>query len=95
MGLGDIALALAAGSAGALAFTTGVPAVVVGVMVAVALLPPLVVTGLLAGSGHFDRAVSAFILVTANVTCLNLAAVGTFLMQKVRPRTWWEAERAL
>jgi len=29
-----------------------------------------------------------------NVTCVNLAAVATFLVQKVRPRTWWEAERA-
>src|SRR5665811_313348 len=51
-GLGDIALALAAGAAGSLAFTSGVSAVVVGVMVAVALLPPLVVAGLLAGAGH-------------------------------------------
>jgi uncharacterized hydrophobic protein (TIGR00341 family) len=93
-GLEDIALALAAGSAGALAFTTGVPTVVVGVMVAVALLPPLVVTGLLVGSGNFHFAFSAFILVVANVTCLNLAAVATFLLQKVRPRTWWETERA-
>jgi uncharacterized hydrophobic protein (TIGR00341 family) len=93
-GLVDIALALAAGSAGALAFTTGVPTVVVGVMVAVALLPPLVVTGLLVGSGNFHFAFSAFILVVANVTCLNLAAVATFLLQKVRPRTWWETERA-
>lgn len=94
VGLEDVVLALSAGAAGALAFTTGVPAVVVGVMVAVALLPPLVVTGLLVGAGHFDSAFSAFILVVANVTCLNLAAVGTFLIQKVRPRTWWEAERA-
>lgn len=39
-GIGNIALALAAGAAGSLAFTTGVPAVLVGVMVAVALLPP-------------------------------------------------------
>lgn len=94
VGLEDVALALAAGAAGALAFTTGVPAVVVGVMVAVALLPPLVVTGLLLGAGQFNFALSAFILVVANVTCLNLAAVGTFLAQKVRPRTWWETERA-
>ena len=37
----DLALALAAGSAGALAFTTGIPTALIGVMVAVALLPPL------------------------------------------------------
>jgi uncharacterized hydrophobic protein (TIGR00341 family) len=42
VGLGDIAVALASGCAGALAFTGGVSATLVGVMVAVALLPPLV-----------------------------------------------------
>lgn len=93
-GVGDVILALSAGAAGTLAFTTGVPAVVVGVMVAVALLPPLVVAGLLAGSGHGMPALAAAILMLTNVTCVNLAAVATFLLQKVRPRSWWEAERA-
>ncbi len=92
--VGDVILALAAGAAGALAFTTGVPAVVVGVMVSVALLPPLVVSGLLAGAGYGMRAAGAFILILTNVTCVNLAAVATFLILKVRPRTWWEEERA-
>ena len=47
-----IVIALASSSAGVLAFTTGVSAILIGVMVAVALLPPLVVCGLLLGSGH-------------------------------------------
>lgn len=94
VGLSDVAIALAAGSAGSLAYTTGLPAAVIGVMVAVALLPPLVATGLLAGSGYGRPALGALGLVVVNVTCLNLAAVGTFLAQKVRPRTWWEAEKA-
>jgi uncharacterized hydrophobic protein (TIGR00341 family) len=89
-----VVVALAAGAAGTLAFTGGKPAVVVGVMVAVALLPPLVVTGLLIGSGIWLPAVSAFVLLLVNVTCINLAAVATFLLQRVRPRSWWEAERA-
>lgn len=93
-GLGDIVLALSAGAAGSLAFTSGVPAVVVGVMVAVALLPPLVAAGLLAGAGHGALALGAMILVFTNVACVNLAAVATFLVQRVRPRTWWEGERA-
>lgn len=90
----DVILALAAGAAGTLAFTTGVPAVVVGVMVAVALLPPLVVAGLLIGSGEGPRALGALVLMLTNVTCVNLAAVAMFLFQRVRPRTWWEARRA-
>jgi uncharacterized membrane protein len=85
---------VAAGSAGALAFTTGLPAALVGVMVAVALLPPLAAAGLLAGSGLWGPAGGAFLLVVTNVVCVNLAAIVTFLAQRVRPRTWWEEEKA-
>lgn len=92
--LGDIALALASGSAGALAITTGVSAALVGVMVAVALLPPLVATGLLLGAGHELLALSAFLLVVTNVICVNLAGVLTFVAQGIRPVTWWAADRA-
>ncbi len=90
----DVGLALAAGSAGALAFTTGLSAALVGVMVAVALLPPLVATGLLLGDGQWAMAWSALLLTATNVICVNLAGVGTFLFQGVQPRHRWEAERA-
>lgn len=92
--LGDITIALAAGSAGVLAFTRGVPAAVVGVMVAVALLPPLVDIGLLLGSGYLELAIGAAILTFTNLICINLAGILTFLVQGVRPRSWWEAEKA-
>lgn len=94
VGYSDIAVAIAAGCAGTLAYTAGLPAAIVGVMVAVALLPPLVASGLLAGSGRWSLSLGAFILVITNVTCINLAGVATFLAQRVRPRSWWEAERA-
>jgi len=93
-GFADIVLALAAGAAGALVFTTGVPATLVGVMVAVALLPPLVAVGLRAGVGDAAGAGGAFLLVMTNVICVNLAAVVTFLVRGVGPRTWWEADKA-
>lgn len=93
-GLSDILLALASGAAGVLAFTTGAPAVVIGVMVAVALLPPLTASGLLLGSGEYEKAFSAFLLFMTNIICINLAGVATFLFQGVSPRTWWEAKRA-
>ena len=76
---GDIAVALASGSAGALAFTTGVSATLIGVMVAVALLPPLVTSGLLLGGGHPALAAGAFSLFLVNLICINLAGVTTFL----------------
>jgi uncharacterized hydrophobic protein (TIGR00341 family) len=94
VGWTDLVLALASGAAGALAFTTGLPSAVIGVMVAVALLPPLVNFGVLVGSAEFAPAGGAFLLLVANVVCVNLAGVVTFLAQGVRPRTWWEAERA-
>lgn len=92
--LGDITIALAAGSAGVLAFTRGVPATIVGVMVAVALLPPLVAVGLLIGAGFTTLAMGSVILTLTNLICINLAGIVTFLVQGVRPRTWWEAEKA-
>lgn len=93
-GVPDVAVALAAGSAGALTFTTGIPSALVGVMVAVALLPPLVNAGLLLGSGYPTGALGAFMLVVTNVVCLNLAGVVTFQLQRIRPRSWWEEEKA-
>ena len=94
VGPGDILLALAAGSAAVLAFTSGVPTALIGVMVAVALLPPLVTLGMLAGSGFWKEALGALLLLLTNLICINLAGVVTFLLQGVRPRTWWEAKQA-
>jgi uncharacterized hydrophobic protein (TIGR00341 family) len=90
----DLVLALAAGSAGALALTTGVPTALVGVMVAVALLPPTAVVGLMLGSGHPGEAGRAALLLLTNVICVNLAATITFRTQGIQPRTWWQAEKA-
>lgn len=94
VGLGDIVLALASGSAAVLAFTSGLSAALIGVMVAVALLPPLITFGILLGSGHYELALGALLLVAANVISVNLAGVVTFAAQGVRPLTWWEEKRA-
>lgn len=92
--LWDVVLGLAVGGAGVLSVTTGVSTALVGVMVAVALLPPLVVAGLLAGSGLWAGAWAAGLLLVTYVMCINLAGVLAFLAQGVRPRRRWEAERA-
>jgi len=93
-GLTDVALALAAGVAGCMAFTAGVSTALVGVMVAVALLPPLAVFGMLVGAGDWPRASGALLLLVTNLICVNLAGVVTFMAQGIRPRTWWDADRA-
>ncbi|MCB9487613.1 MAG: TIGR00341 family protein [Deltaproteobacteria bacterium] len=90
----DLLLALAAGAAAALSFSTGAPSALIGVMVAVALLPPLVTSGMLLGSGHFAPAASAALLFFANVVCVNLAGVVTLAMQGIRPQSYWEAKKA-
>ena len=94
VGLGDIALALASGCAGALSFTMGLPSAIIGVMVAVALLPPTVTFGMLIGSGNVTLAFGALLLLLVNVICVNLSAVATFLFQGVQPLNWWEANKA-
>lgn len=94
VGFSDIVLALASGSAGVLAFTSGISTALIGVMVAVALLPPLVAFGLLLGSGHWPEAAGALLLLVTNLICVNLAGVTTFLAQGIRPRQWWEEKKA-
>ncbi|SDL50571.1 TIGR00341 family protein [Halarsenatibacter silvermanii] len=94
LGWGDVALGLASGSAGSLAFTTGAANAVIGVMIAVALMPPLVVFGLLLGAGESTLALGAFLLFISNVICINLGGVVTFLFQGIAPLDWWEKEKA-
>lgn len=94
IGFSDFLLALASGCAGVLAFTTGASSAVIGVMVAVALLPPLTVFGLLLGSGYLSDAIGALLLFCTNIICINLAGVATFLSQGVSPRVWWQADKA-
>ncbi|MEX0718490.1 MAG: TIGR00341 family protein [Planctomycetaceae bacterium] len=94
VGLGDVVLAIASGMAGALAVTSGASAALIGVMVAVALMPPLVVFGLLLASGHLNDAAGALLLVSTNLICINLAGVVTFVAQGIRPRAWVEKDRA-
>jgi uncharacterized hydrophobic protein (TIGR00341 family) len=90
----DIILALAAGIAGTLSFTMGLPGAIIGVMVAVALLPPLVTCGILLGCGQWNLAMNAGLLFGVNLICVNLAGVVTFLIQGVRPLWWWDKEKA-
>ncbi|MBE9129731.1 MULTISPECIES: TIGR00341 family protein [unclassified Coleofasciculus] len=94
VGVSDVILAFASGIAGALSFTAGATNALVGVMVAVALLPPLVTVGLLLGSGYGQVAVGAILLFLINLICLNLAGIVTFSVQKLHPGKWWEAYKA-
>lgn len=94
VGLSDPLLALASGCAGVMAYTSGAPSSLIGVMVAVALLPPLTVSGMMLAGGHYAESCGAALLVLVNVICVNLAGVVTFRARGIGPRRWWEADRA-
>ena len=93
-GLDSIVLALASGAAGVLSLTSGLPAVLVGVMVAVALLPPTAASGMFLGAGQAAQALNAALLLAVNIVCVNLAAKVVFLLRGIRPRTWLEKRKA-
>lgn len=82
----DVALALAAGAAGALGAASVTAASLVGVMVAVALLPPLVAAVTFLAYGHLEEASSASLLLLTNVVCLNVAAGVSFYFMGFRPK---------
>ena len=92
--ISDILLALSAGIAAALSYTTAISEGFIGVMVAVALMPPLVASGLLLSSGYFEYGISAFLLFILNIVCVNFATMITFFLQDIRPKKWWEQEKA-
>ncbi|MEH6758057.1 MAG: TIGR00341 family protein [Parasphingorhabdus sp.] len=84
----DIALALASGAAGVLAFTQGASLALVGVMIAVALVPPLSAAGLFFGSGQPVLGAQALFLLLTNLVCINVAGIFTFLVQGLPPKDW-------
>jgi len=84
----DVALALASGAAGVLAFSRGSSLALVGVMIAVALVPPLTAAGIYTGAGLPTAGASAMFLFTVNLVCINVAGIATFLIQGLPPKDW-------
>jgi uncharacterized hydrophobic protein (TIGR00341 family) len=93
-GYGGIVLALASGTAAALSVTTGLSATRVGVMLAVALLPPAATLGIMVAAQRLDLASGAAMLLGANVACINIAAQVVFISKGIRPRRWHERKTA-
>lgn len=93
-GLDSVALALASGAAAALSITTGLSSVLVGVMVAVAILPPAATVGIMLGQGELTLAIGAILLLAVNIVCVNLASKVVFYIKGIHPRTGLEKEKA-
>lgn len=93
-GFDTVALALASGAAGALSLTTGLSSTLVGVMVAVALLPPAATIGLMLSQGNTSLAIGAALLLAVNIVCVNLASKIVMVVKGIYPRTWYEKAKA-
>ncbi len=88
------AIALASGAAASLSLVSGTSSVLVGVMVAVALMPPTVTIGLMLSIGAYNDALGAGLLLAVNIVCINLSSKLVFLFRGIKPRTWLEAHKA-
>jgi len=92
--IGDIVLAFSSKTAAALSITSDVSTSLIGVMVAVSLMPPLATAGMLLGIGNVAGFSGAILLFFVNIVCINLASIITFRLQGIEPRSWWEANKS-
>jgi uncharacterized hydrophobic protein (TIGR00341 family) len=90
----DIAVALAAGAAGALSFIKRVSEALVGVMVSVALLPPTVVFGMMLGAGEWSLSFTPLLLLLVNINSIILSAILVFWSSGIKPVNWAEIQVA-
>ena len=94
VGYDGVILALVSGAAAVLCLASGWTNTLVGVMVAVALLPPTATLGMMIGAGKYELAIGAGLLLAINIVCVNLSAKLAFVAKGVKPRTWIEKNKA-
>lgn len=92
--MAGVVLALVSGAAGILSLTTGLSSTLVGVMVAVAILPPTATVGLMLATQNYKLALGAALLLAVNVVSVNLSAKLVLMFKGLKPRTWLEKEKA-
>jgi uncharacterized hydrophobic protein (TIGR00341 family) len=90
----SLAVALGAGVAGAVSLTTGVSTALVGVMIAVALIPPAATVGIGIAYGEPALAVGSAVLVAVNVLSINLAALVVLWYSGYRPEQFFHHDQA-
>lgn len=81
-GPSDIVLAVASGAAGAVALCSAASSALIGVMVAVALMPPLVAAGLL-WAGGCPLWAGGLRLFAVNLVCIVLSGMAVFLVRRI------------
>lgn len=89
-----VILALASGGAAILSMTTKLSGSLVGVMVAVAILPPASVLGLMLGSGQYNLAIGAGLMLSINIVAINLAANIVMWLRNINPQKQKDKQKA-
>ncbi len=90
----SLAVALGAGAAGVISLTSGVSTALVGVMIAVALLPPAATVGIGIAWGDPWTTLGSTVLLLVNVLSINLAALLVLWYTGYRPRHWFRQDEA-
>jgi uncharacterized hydrophobic protein (TIGR00341 family) len=90
----SLVVALGSGIAGAVSLMTGVSSALVGVMIAVALVPPAATVGIGIAYGSVSMIVSSGVLVVVNVLSINLAALAVLWYAGYRPARFFREDEA-
>lgn len=89
-----IVVAVMLGIAGGLAMLTSIPEIIVGVAIAVALVPPATVIGIGLGLGMIEVAFYSFLVLTSNIIGMIIGFKVIFLIKGISPRKYYEKQRA-
>jgi len=90
----SLVVALGAGAAGVLSLTSGVSTALVGVMIAVALIPPAATVGIGIAWGQPLVSLGSGVLVLVNILSINLAVLVGLWYQGYRPEYWFRESDA-
>jgi uncharacterized hydrophobic protein (TIGR00341 family) len=90
----SLAVALGAGVAGALSLSSGVSSAIVGVMIAVALIPPAATVGIGLAWGLPMVSLGAGVLALVNGLSINFAALLVLWYSGYRPNQWFKLDEA-
>lgn len=89
-----LVVAIGAGIAGIVSLITGVSATLVGVMIAVALIPPAAAVGIGVAFAIPRLVLGAGVIVAVNVLSINLSALIMLWYEGYRPQRWFREEEA-
>ncbi|MFP4591363.1 MAG: TIGR00341 family protein [Halobacteriales archaeon] len=89
----SLVIALGSGVAGVISLASGLSSALVGVMIAVALIPPAATVGIGIAWGTPALVLGSGVLLLVNVLSINLAALVTLWYMGYRPVAWFRVEQ--